>query len=235
MLDHVYWYRRNRIPKSWSLPARFDEMRRCKDHYFVTVIEDKETEKIIAASTLAVELKFIRNCTLVGQVSPYRVDDLKLWNSHRIFWNFLRWNFSREVSNDDAARKGAGDWWQRDSVDSSDRYFRSRIFSSFTTGRSPVPARTIGGCCCQQGLSRKESRQSVSETWNNYNDFPWSPHFSSLCFENLRLRSSKKLFQKLGSSSHDFRSRCDRARTAIDHSLRGIAHASNTLIDPKYP
>lgn len=42
-------------------------MQSCKDHYFVTVIEDTETEKIIAASTLAVELKFIRNCALVSK------------------------------------------------------------------------------------------------------------------------------------------------------------------------
>ncbi|XP_076047569.1 glucosamine 6-phosphate N-acetyltransferase [Oratosquilla oratoria] len=42
---------------------RFEIMRQNKDHYYVTVIEDLNTGEIVASATLAVEFKFIRNCT----------------------------------------------------------------------------------------------------------------------------------------------------------------------------
>lgn len=47
------------------IAERFDAMKACKNHYFVTVIEDITAKKIIASSTLSVELKFIRCCALV--------------------------------------------------------------------------------------------------------------------------------------------------------------------------
>lgn len=40
-------------------------MKSCPSTYYVTVIEDTETGKIIGAATLFVEMKFIRNCATV--------------------------------------------------------------------------------------------------------------------------------------------------------------------------
>lgn len=53
---------------------RFDAMKACKNHYFVTVIEDITAKKIIASSTLSVELKFIRCCALRGRLEDVVVN-----------------------------------------------------------------------------------------------------------------------------------------------------------------
>lgn len=58
--------------------SRFDEMKACKDTYFVVVIEDTVLNKIIGASTLVVEKKFIHDCGKVG-----RVEDVVVSNEYR--------------------------------------------------------------------------------------------------------------------------------------------------------
>jgi len=47
---------------------RFDMMKRCPGHYYVTVIEDITKGTIVASATLAVEFKFIRGCALRGRL-----------------------------------------------------------------------------------------------------------------------------------------------------------------------
>ncbi|KAK4297527.1 hypothetical protein Pmani_030064 [Petrolisthes manimaculis] len=54
---------------------RFDTMRRCGGHYYVTVIEDLTCGKIIASATLACELKFIRDCAKRGRLEDVVVSD----------------------------------------------------------------------------------------------------------------------------------------------------------------
>jgi glucosamine-phosphate N-acetyltransferase len=58
--------------------ARFDEMKSCKDTYFIIVIEDVNLGKIIGAATLVVEKKFIHECGKVG-----RVEDVVVSNEYR--------------------------------------------------------------------------------------------------------------------------------------------------------
>ncbi|CAL4075671.1 unnamed protein product, partial [Meganyctiphanes norvegica] len=53
---------------------RFDHMKRCTGHYYVTVIEDITKGIIIASATLAVELKFIRNCAKRGRLEDVVVN-----------------------------------------------------------------------------------------------------------------------------------------------------------------
>ncbi|OQR68900.1 putative glucosamine 6-phosphate N-acetyltransferase-like [Tropilaelaps mercedesae] len=53
-------------------------MKAIKDHYFVTVMEDTVTSKIIAMSSLAIELKFIHNCGLRG-----RLEDVVVHEAYR--------------------------------------------------------------------------------------------------------------------------------------------------------
>ncbi|KAF2356638.1 GNAT domain [Trinorchestia longiramus] len=55
--------------------ARFDAMRACKGHYYVTVVEDLNEGKIIASATLAVELKFIRECAKRGRLEDVVVSE----------------------------------------------------------------------------------------------------------------------------------------------------------------
>lgn len=60
---------------------RFNQMRlinQIDDHYMVVVIEDKETRKIIAASTLILEYKFIHQCAIRG-----RLEDVVVLDSYR--------------------------------------------------------------------------------------------------------------------------------------------------------
>ncbi|KAI8323532.1 glucosamine 6-phosphate N-acetyltransferase [Martensiomyces pterosporus] len=45
----------------------FEEMQR-SGNYFVVVVEDLETEKVVASGTLVVEQKFIRMCGRVGHI-----------------------------------------------------------------------------------------------------------------------------------------------------------------------
>lgn len=45
------------------------------DHYVIVVLEDIETKKIIAASTLRLELKFIHQCAIKGQLEDVAVLD----------------------------------------------------------------------------------------------------------------------------------------------------------------
>jgi len=59
--------------EAWD--KRFDEMKECKDTYLVTVIEDTALHKIIGATTLVVEKKFIHNCGKVGRVEDVVVSD----------------------------------------------------------------------------------------------------------------------------------------------------------------
>lgn len=58
--------------------ARFDRMKKVnelEDHYIIVVIEDTATKKVIAASTLFLELKFIHECSIRGRLEDVIVDD----------------------------------------------------------------------------------------------------------------------------------------------------------------
>lgn len=60
---------------------RFNEMKeinRINDHYLVVVIEDQSTEKVVGASTLYLELKFIHNCS-----TRARLEDVAVLKSYR--------------------------------------------------------------------------------------------------------------------------------------------------------
>lgn len=61
--------------------ARFTEMKginRVDEHYLIVVIEDTSTGKIVGASTLFVELKFIHNCARRA-----RLEDVAVLKSYR--------------------------------------------------------------------------------------------------------------------------------------------------------
>ncbi|KJE97592.1 glucosamine-6-phosphate N-acetyltransferase [Capsaspora owczarzaki ATCC 30864] len=53
---------------------RFEEMRALKDTYYVCVLEDTTTGKIIATGTLVVERKFIRGAAKRGHIEDIVVD-----------------------------------------------------------------------------------------------------------------------------------------------------------------
>lgn len=56
----------NDITLSLFILARFNGMLACKDSYYVVVLEDTSCSQVIGAATLAVEQKFIRNCSSVS-------------------------------------------------------------------------------------------------------------------------------------------------------------------------
>ena len=45
----------------FSFSERFAEMKECKGNYFVTVIEDDNTNQIVGCASLVLEHKFIHN------------------------------------------------------------------------------------------------------------------------------------------------------------------------------
>ena len=45
--------------------ARFNQMKECPDNYFVTVLEDTETNQVIGTATLVKESKFIHDASAV--------------------------------------------------------------------------------------------------------------------------------------------------------------------------
>ena len=55
---------------------RFNEMKECNGTYHVVVIEDVIAGRVIGASTLVVEKKFIHNCGLVGRLEDVVVSDV---------------------------------------------------------------------------------------------------------------------------------------------------------------
>ncbi|XP_066956913.1 probable glucosamine 6-phosphate N-acetyltransferase isoform X1 [Macrobrachium rosenbergii] len=61
-----------------SFEERFEQMKACRDHYYVTVIEDTDKGEIVGSATLACELKFIRGCTKRG-----RLEDVVVNNEYR--------------------------------------------------------------------------------------------------------------------------------------------------------
>ncbi|WAR19831.1 GNA1-like protein [Mya arenaria] len=54
---------------------RFCKMRGCADSYYVVVVEDTSVGKVIGSVTLAVEQKFIRQCSSRARVEDVVVDD----------------------------------------------------------------------------------------------------------------------------------------------------------------
>lgn len=52
------------------------------DHYAVVVIEDRQTNKVVATSTLFLELKFIRECAIRGRLEDVAV--LESYRGHKI-------------------------------------------------------------------------------------------------------------------------------------------------------
>ena len=46
--------------------ARFHSMLACKNSYYIVVLEDTDTHRVIGSATLAVEQKFIRGCSSVS-------------------------------------------------------------------------------------------------------------------------------------------------------------------------
>jgi len=61
---------------AWN--ARFDELKASANTYLITVIEDTLLNKIIGATTLVIEKKFIHECGMVG-----RVEDVVVSNEYR--------------------------------------------------------------------------------------------------------------------------------------------------------
>lgn len=65
------------ISKS-NYEQRFNQMKRCngiEEHYVIVVLEDIKTKKIVAASTLFLELKFIHQCAMRGRLEDVAVLD----------------------------------------------------------------------------------------------------------------------------------------------------------------
>nr|CAG4652240.1 EOG090X0FKI [Triops cancriformis] len=58
--------------------AQFESMKSCPDTYYVTVLEDKNTHRIIGSATLLLERKFIRQCAIRA-----RVEDVVVSNAYR--------------------------------------------------------------------------------------------------------------------------------------------------------
>ncbi|XP_050693141.1 probable glucosamine 6-phosphate N-acetyltransferase isoform X2 [Eriocheir sinensis] len=54
---------------------RFEAMRACRGHYYVTVIEDVDQGRVVGAATLACEMKFIRGCAKRGRLEDVVVSD----------------------------------------------------------------------------------------------------------------------------------------------------------------
>lgn len=54
---------------------RFQAMKACPETYYVTVIEDTQTSKIIGSATLVVEQKFIHECAVRGRLEDVVVSD----------------------------------------------------------------------------------------------------------------------------------------------------------------
>lgn len=60
----------------FDLPAaRFDEMASSSGTYYVVVVEDTNTGRAVASTTLAVEKKFIRGCASRGRIEDVVVDE----------------------------------------------------------------------------------------------------------------------------------------------------------------
>ncbi|XP_049788657.1 probable glucosamine 6-phosphate N-acetyltransferase isoform X3 [Schistocerca nitens] len=55
--------------------GRYAEMNACKNTYFITVIEDTITNRIIGAATLVIEQKFIHGCAVRGRLEDVVVND----------------------------------------------------------------------------------------------------------------------------------------------------------------
>jgi len=53
---------------------RFADMKSCKGSYYIIVIEDVSTKKIVGSGTLAVELKYIHRAALRGRIEDIVVD-----------------------------------------------------------------------------------------------------------------------------------------------------------------
>ncbi|KAK3596498.1 hypothetical protein CHS0354_007404 [Potamilus streckersoni] len=58
--------------------ARFSAMESCPDSYYIVVIEDVMTKKVIGSGTLVIEQKFIRKCSSRG-----RIEDVVVHNQYR--------------------------------------------------------------------------------------------------------------------------------------------------------
>ncbi|KAL3872913.1 hypothetical protein ACJMK2_036089 [Sinanodonta woodiana] len=58
--------------------ARFTAMEACPDSYYIVVIEDTMTKKVIGSGTLVIEQKFIRKCSSRG-----RIEDVVVHNQYR--------------------------------------------------------------------------------------------------------------------------------------------------------
>ena len=46
---------------SFSFTEKFTEMKECRDTYFITVVEDEQTNRVIGSASLVLEHKFIHN------------------------------------------------------------------------------------------------------------------------------------------------------------------------------
>ncbi|KAK3596499.1 hypothetical protein CHS0354_007405 [Potamilus streckersoni] len=55
--------------------ARFSAMESCPDSYYIVVIEDIMTKKVIGSGTLVIEQKFIRKCSSRGRIEDIVVSD----------------------------------------------------------------------------------------------------------------------------------------------------------------
>lgn len=82
--------------------GRFDEMRAAK-MYYIIVIEDEEEGKVVAATTLFLEYKFIHSNSLVSRIF-FQSSDLKRFDCREHGLRMLSWT-SRCVAKDWA------NWW----------------------------------------------------------------------------------------------------------------------------
>lgn len=55
--------------------SRYSAMKACPNTYYVTVIEDLETNQIVGSATLVVEQKFIHECAVRGRLEDVVVSD----------------------------------------------------------------------------------------------------------------------------------------------------------------
>ncbi|CAH0395587.1 unnamed protein product [Bemisia tabaci] len=56
---------------------RFSQMKQCPNTYYIAVVEDLETNTIVATTTLVIEQKFIHECGIRGRIEDVVVCDTK--------------------------------------------------------------------------------------------------------------------------------------------------------------
>jgi glucosamine-phosphate N-acetyltransferase len=71
--------------EKWLL--QFGEMKKIPNTYYIIVIEDLNSKKIVATGSLLIEKKFIRNMDTCGHIEDVVVD--KKYRMHHLFYFFI--------------------------------------------------------------------------------------------------------------------------------------------------